>query len=142
MDAEDSVRIHTPRRLTRREGAGVIRILIVEDDFNVRLLLENILAYEGYAVTAVETAKSARMLLDSLRFDLVIADGILADGNGLDIAEEAIEHQTKALIITGNAFTLPARRLARFAVLLKPVGRGELLEAIREILGGWTVKPA
>ena len=96
-----------------RREFGAAFVDFVEDDYDVRLLLEDVLAHEGYAITAVGTVKNARMLLDAQRFDLVIVDGVLADGSGPDLAEEAIEHQTKALIITGNGFTLPGRRLAR-----------------------------
>jgi DNA-binding NtrC family response regulator len=112
------------------------RILLVEDDRNVRLLLEHVLISEGYDVTAVETVASACSLLDEVPFDLVVADGILADGNGVEVAEKAAQRDTKALIITGNALHLPAERLRNFDYLLKPVRPDEMIDAVRRCLDG------
>lgn len=114
----------------------MVRILLVEDDLDVRLLLEHVLMAEGYEVTAVETAASAHALLDQARFDLVIADGILVDGDGTMVAQKAIERMTKALIITGDALHLPTERLQMFDYLLKPLSPQELLQAVRHSLAG------
>jgi phosphoserine phosphatase RsbU/P len=114
----------------------VARILLVEDDIDVRLLLLHVLICERYEVTAVETAKSAHSLLDSAPFDLVIADGMLKDGDGVEIAEKPAERKTKALIVSGNVLQLPAERLQRFDYLLKPVRPGELVNAVRRCLNG------
>jgi sigma-B regulation protein RsbU (phosphoserine phosphatase) len=118
------------------------RILLVEDDLDVRMLLEHVLIAEGYEVTAVETATSARTLLDVLRFDLVVADGILIDGDGTEIAQKAIERRTKALIITGDALHLPTERLRMFDYLLKPLSPQEFVKAVRLCLGGRDGAPA
>jgi two-component system OmpR family response regulator len=63
------------------------RILLVEDDADVRLMLETALRGEGYEVDPAATAARARASLDAARYDLVIADWRLPDGNGLDIAD-------------------------------------------------------
>jgi DNA-binding response OmpR family regulator len=73
----------------------------------LRPLLEHVLLDAGYDVTAVETVASARRLLDENPYDMVVADGTLIDGTGIDIAERAAEQGVAALIITGNALRLP-----------------------------------
>ncbi len=112
------------------------RILLVEDDPDVRLLLEHVLTKEGHDVTAVGTASSAGSLLDRVTFDLVIADAILTDGDGTEVAQKAVERRTKALVITGDVTRLPQERLRLFNYLLKPFPPGELVQAVRTSLSG------
>lgn len=51
------------------------RILLVEDDLDVRPLLEYVLGVEGgYEVTAVESVANATALLAAQPFDLVVTD--------------------------------------------------------------------
>jgi DNA-binding NtrC family response regulator len=118
------------------------RILLAEDDIDLRPLLEHVLLDAGHDVSAVETVASARRLLDENSYDMVVADGTLIDGTGIDIAEKAAEQGVAALIITGNALRLPQERLQRFDHLLKPLGAAELIKAIerslRKMTGKWT----
>ena len=109
-------------------------ILLVEDDLDVRFVLEHVLLGAGYHVTAVETIANAVKLVSSRPFDLVIADGKLPDGTGLAVADKAAEHDMKTLIITGNAFALPQEQLQKYAYLLKPLRPTELLDAVRRMM--------
>src|SRR5882757_2349512 len=51
------------------------RILLVEDEYNVRVLLEHVLLDAGYEVDSAATVAEAKSLLDSVRYDLLLADG-------------------------------------------------------------------
>ena len=108
------------------------RILLVEDDDDVRLLLEHVLTREGYVVTAMETSAQARGVLERERdrYDLVLADGKLNDGTGMDVGDRAEALGVPVLIVTGYGLTLDPAKLRRFDYLLKPVRPAELLEAI------------
>jgi len=110
------------------------RILLVEDDAELRLLLEHVLLGAAYAVDTAAGVREAFALLDSHAYDLVLADGRLGDGTGMAVAERALQSGAKALIITGYAFELPKEELGRYEFLLKPVRPSELLEAIGRIL--------
>ena len=110
------------------------RILLVEDDLDVRVLLEHVLSSAGYDVVAVETVRSAKRLLEAQPYDLVVTDGSLPDGTGIDIADEAKARGIGALIVTGHALRLPQDRLAQYTYLLKPLRPGELIDAIRQML--------
>jgi DNA-binding NtrC family response regulator len=110
------------------------RILLVEDDPDLRLLLEHVLLGAGYEVDTAATVEAAFGHLDGPRYDLVLADGRLEDGTGMMIAERAGEAGMKALIITGYAFDLPREQLGRYEYLLKQVRPSELLEAIERML--------
>jgi DNA-binding response OmpR family regulator len=80
----------------------MISILVVEDDLDVGLLLEHILMSAGYSVDRASTASDSRGLIASKAYDLVLADGVLPDGTGIEIADQAKARGMKALIITAR----------------------------------------
>ena len=112
------------------------RILLVEDDHNVRVLLEHVLIDGGYEVDSTTTVAEAKSLLDSVGYELLLADGRLPDGTGMVLAEYAQASGVKTLIITGYAFQLASQDLGRYEFLMKPVRPAELTAAIKRVLGG------
>ena len=135
------LRVYLPSRgaarTTGNSGATraeMKRILLVEDDPDLRLLLEHVLLGAGYEVDTAATVADAHTRLDDADYDLVLADGRLEDGTGMMVAERATEAGSKALIITGYAFDLPLEQLDRYEYLLKPVRPSELLEAVERAL--------
>ena len=112
----------------------MVRILLVEDDPDVRPLLEHILLTSDFQVTSTESVATASSLLDNQPFDLVITDVNLPDGNGLRIADKAIAMGTKALVVTGHGLTLQPGALEPYNYLLKPLRVGELLAGIERCL--------
>jgi DNA-binding NtrC family response regulator len=122
------------RRRFEDGGPAGNRILLVEDEADVRLLLQHVLLAADYRVDCAATVEAACALLDSRTYELVLADGRLEDGTGMMVAEKAGEMGTKALIITGYAFDLPKEQLGRYEFLLKPVRPSELLDAVERVL--------
>ena len=110
------------------------RILLVEDDADVLLLLEHTLRAAGYEIDSVTTVVAALSLLRRHSYDLVLADGELGDGTGMKVADAAVKKGAKALIVTGYAFRLPREELMRHPYLLKPVRPAELLAEIARVL--------
>lgn len=110
-------------------------LLLVEDEPDLRLLFEDILASAGYKVDVAPTVAQARTLLGERRYDLVICDGTLPDGNGLTIADEALGRGSKAIILTGYASALPQADIERHEVLPKPIRPAALLDAVERRLG-------
>jgi len=98
------------------------RILLVEDDPDVRFVMEHVLIDTGYEVDVIGTMIGGAELLACGSYDLVIADGRLPDGNGMAVADKAREAGVKALIITGYALSLPARP-------------SELIEVVKRMIG-------
>ena len=117
------------------------RVLLVEDDANVLLLLVHVLRGAGYGVDCADTVKSARSYLERRHYDLVVADGKLPDGTGMMIGDVAETKGMITLIITGFAFQLPREHLLRYEYLLKPFRPSELLRAIERALNGSTTSP-
>ena len=110
------------------------RILVVEDDVATRLFIEHVLIGGGYQVDTTGTIGGGTDLLQRRTYDLVLSDVKLPDGNGLRIADLAGEKGTKALMVTGHAFTLPDGTHERYEFLLKPVRAAEIITAVERAL--------
>ena len=110
------------------------RILLAEDDADVRLVMEHTLLDGGYDVDAAGTIQGANDMLATRSYALVVTDARMPDGSGIDLADRVCRLGVPVLIITGYAFNLPKEDLKRFEFLLKPVRPGELLQAVERAL--------
>jgi two-component system CheB/CheR fusion protein len=123
---------------TRRTGA----ILIVEDDPEVRELLEALLKDEGHhTLTAPDGAKALDLVArGAIRPDLVLADYNLPNGlDGLQVAaklRDRLQHKIPAIILTGDISTGTLRDIASQDCLQlnKPVKLTELTQVIQRLL--------
>jgi two-component system, NtrC family, response regulator HydG len=109
-------------------------LLLVEDDYEVRLVIEQILTNAGFEVEATDSVSGGCDLLDRRSYDLVLTDGKLGDGSGIEIADKAQQLRIPALLYTGYASFLGDGSYG-YPILMKPVRSKDLLAAIRGILG-------
>lgn len=77
-----------PRPMEPASSGGSARLLVVEDHTATRETLQRLLGARGYDVSIAADAQQARELASSHRFDLLVSDLGLPDGNGLDLAAE------------------------------------------------------
>jgi two-component system phosphate regulon response regulator PhoB len=63
-------------------------IHLVEDDEDIRFIVEYVLIEEGYNVESFETASAFYKRLPDCAADLIILDVKLPDGNGIDICRK------------------------------------------------------
>ena len=70
-----------------------MHILVVEDHPDTRTILSKLLIRCGYDVAAAENVHDALQLLDHLRFDVLLSDIGLPDGDGLELVREAKRRQ-------------------------------------------------
>jgi DNA-binding NtrC family response regulator len=115
-------------------GTRLTRILLVEDDADVRPSIEQLLLAAGYAVDGAGTFAGGSALLALSTYDLVITDAMLEDGNGIDIANAAKSRGIKALVLTGYAAQFPLELLEQHPCLGKPVRGEELLRVVARYL--------
>jgi DNA-binding response OmpR family regulator len=111
------------------------RILLVEDDHDVGQLLDVVLRSEGYTVEYVRDAAQARERLATGRYDLVLTDWRLPDGDGVEIAALAARGAIKTILMSGYMLQVPAEKTAGCELLMKPIRPRELIETIERILG-------
>ncbi|MDB5318453.1 MAG: multi-sensor hybrid histidine kinase [Phycisphaerales bacterium] len=102
-----------------------MRILLVEDNVDIQLLLRRRLGYSGHDVWAVGTAGEALAKCDKRHFDLVISDIGLPDMSGWELLP-AIHQRQAVTAIAVSAFSAPgdferSRVAGFFAHLVKPI---------------------
>jgi DNA-binding response OmpR family regulator len=112
------------------------RILLVEDEPTTREILTEALRREGYAVDSVATAGAATTCLESIPYALVMADRVLPDGDGIDIADAAAQLGSKTLVVSGYLSDLPAGVADRHELLSKQSANTEMIvAAVRRAIG-------
>lgn len=115
------------------------KILIVDDDLDIRLLLKAVLTEEGYAVTAIGNGLEAfqEALLDPP--DLVILDLMMPVMSGADFASRLSGSGSAwppVLIISGAEDAEQAgARLGASLVLRKPFELQALLACVKDLAG-------
>src|SRR5436305_3286494 len=62
-----------------------LRILVVEDHGDTLQALSNLLTHFGHEISVADDAESARKIIGSKDFDVVLADIALPDGSGYDL---------------------------------------------------------
>lgn len=112
------------------------RVLIVDDDPELRRFLAAELAVESYAVEAVGTGQQALIRLREARWDLVLLDWTLPDFSGVEVCRRlrATEITTPVLMLTArDAVTERVEALDAGAddYLTKPFSIEELLARVR-----------
>jgi DNA-binding response OmpR family regulator len=115
------------------------RILVVEDDENLRLALEDNLIDEGYQVTAVSQGNAALEALSQNSFDLVLLDIMLPDIDGYAVCRRIREQDQSVRVLMLTARTLEDDFVQGFDAgaddyVAKPYRLKELLARIRALL--------
>jgi two-component system response regulator PilR (NtrC family) len=80
------------------------KILVVEDEKNMREILKILLEGEGYDISAAKDAAEGISFIERDIFDLIITDVRMPGGNGLQILEKAQEISPETLVIIITAF--------------------------------------
>jgi len=125
--------------------AGVLRgsgrILVVDDEEGVRMVLQRLLRRMGYEVETVGDAATALALLgmQPLRFDLVLSDILMPDKTGLELAAELLEARVPVgiVLMTGfadSATVREATEMRRLPVLRKPFEIDQLAAIVQSVL--------
>jgi DNA-binding response OmpR family regulator len=79
-----------------------LRILVVEDHGDTLQALSNLLTHFGHKISVADDAESARKIIGSTEFDVVLADIGLPDGSGYDLVAEAKRKRpVKVVALTG-----------------------------------------
>ena len=145
-----TVRIYLPRLLGKSvEDEGEIAdppvgaedsesILLVEDDADVRAYLAEVLRSLNYRVTVAPNTQAALRMLKQKerRIDLLLTDIVMPDGNGRELAKEALKLRPamQVLYMTGysrNAVVHQGRIDEGVDLLQKPVSQAQLATRVR-----------
>ncbi len=132
---EPSARGSAPRRRSR--------VLVVDDDNDVRQMAGEMLAERGYAVELVSTAEEALAVVQrDSSFDAVLVDYVMPGMNGVDLIErlQRIRPGLRTLLMTGHADMGEDETVVTDSIIRKPFNVSTLDERLDRILSRPTLR--
>ncbi len=115
-------------------------VLVVDDEADIRALIQEILSDEGYGVTAAANANEARSARADAKFDLILLDIWMPDTDGITLLREWNEAGDLAcpvVIMSGHGTVdtaVEATRLGAFDFVEKPLSLAKLLRTVESAL--------
>lgn len=88
------------------------RILLVEDDASIALVITAALEAEGYDVTRCASIAERDRLLDGQQYGLMLTDVVLTDGDGMETlgrVREAVPHMPVIILSAQNTLDTAVR---------------------------------
>ena len=117
------------------------RILIIDDDPEIRTMLEQMLHAAGHEVTLAANGNQGLQMQCDKPASLIITDLLMPEKEGLETIVEFRKDFPKVPIITMSGrpstgfFLYMAQRLGSVRTIEKPFRPRELLAAVEEVLG-------
>ena len=117
----------------------MMKILIAEDDRELRQLFAHVLNRQGYAVTGVSNGQEALDAMDKNFFDLIITDIMMPVIDGYELVRQLREvgNTTPVLMITAKDAFDDMRMGFQFGVddyMVKPINVNEMVLRVRALL--------
>lgn len=130
----------SPASAASSPGGPSPRLLVVDDEPDLRTLYELTLLREGYDVECAGSVDEAWAMLAERPYQLVITDMRLPDGSGLDLLHrmEAAGRGEKAMVITAYASpenAVEALKAGAYDYLTKPVDLRQFRAVVASALG-------
>jgi nitrogen regulation protein NR(I) len=115
------------------------RILVIDDDDQLRQSFEKLLAEEGFEVFTAASAEAGLDLVNAMRPELVIMDIRLPGMNGMDAFKRMHHRDARMPVIIMTAYgttetAINATKMGAFDYILKPFDIPEMLSTIRQAL--------
>ncbi len=115
------------------------RVLLVDDEPTILIILSAFFRAEGHEVITVGDGHQAEYLIKCESFDLIISDIRMEPVNGMQLLALAREHcpETAVIMVTAYYSAEAAKEMkakGAFAYLKKPFDNAELLRVAREAL--------
>ncbi len=115
-------------------------VLVVEDNQDLVIGLQDLLHHDGYAVTVAGTVAGAIELVRAHRFNAILLDLGLPDGDGLEVLKETqrLDPSLPVVIVTAHISrdrTVGSLTEGAYAYLTKPYDREELRHTLRRAIG-------
>jgi DNA-binding response OmpR family regulator len=112
------------------------RVLIVEDDADLRRMFRTSLALAGYDVDEASDGVDALRIVEDRLPDLIVLDLVLRALDGISVQQElaarAVTRQIPIVIVTGSSIRTDALNVA--CVLHKPVMPDELVRTVQHCM--------
>ena len=115
-------------------------VLVVDDEADIRALIQEILAEEGYGVTVAANAEEARSARHNASFDLILLDIWMPDTDGITLLREWSDEgdlKCPVVIMSGHGTVdtaVEATRLGAHDFVEKPLSLAKLLRTVEGAL--------
>ena len=111
------------------------RILIVDDDNDIISFLCDIFSENGYKPTGFTSGKEALEALKEQEFDLLLADLMMPEMDGIELLKAALKTDSSLVVIIMTGYStirsaIEARKAGAFEYILKPFKSSELLTTV------------
>jgi len=115
------------------------RILIVDEEKEIRETVSLVLSEEGYETAIASTGKEALNYLNENDFDVLITDLRMPEMDGIELIKKSLKicPQTSVIIITAHASVesaIEALRIGAFDYILKPFDFDDLILKVQRLL--------
>lgn len=118
------------------------RILIIDDDYNMRETIQEILSGDNYDINLASDGKEGISLHKIRPYDLIITDIIMPDMDGIEVIIELKRNHpdTKIIAISGGGYYFAddyletARALGADKVIEKPFENLDLIDTVHRLL--------
>ena len=113
------------------------RVLVVDDEENLRRMLQTLLKREGYDPVGVPSVDSALLELGNRPYDIIITDLRMPGRSGMDLVDEVRRRNLDATVVVMTAFgskdvAIEAMKRGAYDYLSKPFEADELILLLRK----------
>ncbi|MBM4310021.1 MAG: sigma-54-dependent Fis family transcriptional regulator [Deltaproteobacteria bacterium] len=113
------------------------KLLVIDDEENMRHVLQSLLEKEGYSVTAAENGSTALELLDKSSFDTILCDLRMPEMDGMSFLKQAHDRKIDATIIVMSAYgtidqALETIQLGAYDYISKPFKPAEIIFTLKK----------
>jgi len=115
------------------------KILVIDDELNLRRILEATLSREGYEVLAFESFDAAKLSLNTEAVDVVITDLQMPGASGMDVLNYCKQYAPDLPVVMITAFgtvekAVAAMQSGAFDFVLKPFQNDELFRILSKAI--------
>ena len=126
-------------RSERRARGDLARVLVVDDEPDIRELIDLTLSRMGLAADCAATVAEAKDFLAAGCYQLCLTDMRLPDGDGLELVRHISERHSETPVAVITAFgstenAVAALKTGAFDYLAKPVGLDQLRALVKSAL--------
>lgn len=116
-------------------------IMVVDDDPNLRVLLQQMLAFRGFKVVEAENGADALLKIDKQPVDAIVLDVMMPVMNGIEVCKKLRKkpayQDTPIIMLSGKVHQEAVRegmRAGATKYLCKPIPMTELIDEIKAVL--------
>ena len=114
------------------------RLLVIDDDIDVRQICAQVLISAGYQVDAAEDGAAGWEALHANSYDLLITDNNMPKLSGVELVKKLRSARMSLPVILASGTIPAAVGLQLAATLLKPFSATELLGIVKKVLSATT----